>query len=143
MIRVRRPTTEPRLELTPLIDVVFLLVTFFIFALALTVRLKVSDITLPALGEGSPASPEARLVLGLTQSGELVLDGQSIAWEALGLALDERLAAPEPPTLYIAPDEGVPTGTLMELLDTLANRGIRDIKFLRRPADATPVPTGP
>jgi len=140
MIRVRRPSTEPRLELTPLIDVVFLLVTFFIFALALTVRLKVSDITLPALGRGAPAAPEQRLILALTQSGDLALDGESIEWESLAESLEARLSAPDAPMLYIAPDEGVPTGTLMELLDTLASRGIRDIKFLRRPAEAAPSP---
>lgn len=140
MIRVRRPATEPRLELTPLIDVVFLLVTFFIFALALTVRLKVSDITLPALGQGAPAAPEARLILALTEAGDLTLDTEPVAWESLAEALNARLSAPEAPALYVAPDEGVPTGRLMELLDTLATLGIRDIKFLRRPADSVPSP---
>lgn len=140
VIRVRRSSPEPRLELTPLIDVVFLLVTFFIFALALTVRLRVSEITLPAIGRGSPAPAEPRLILALSASGELRLDGQPVALESLGESLRARLGAGDSASLYIAPDEGAPTGTLMELLDTLGTEGIREIKFLRTPAEPGAAP---
>lgn len=137
MIRARRSPSEPRLELTPLIDVVFLLVTFFIFALALTVRLKVSDITLPAIGQGQPADAERRVILALSATGDLRLDDRPVAWDALASTLGARLTGDGPLSLYIAPDEGVATGTLMELLDVLAGEGIREIKFLRRPSEAS------
>lgn len=117
-----------------MIDVVFLLVTFFVFALALTVRLKVSTITLPGIGQGASPGAEQRLILGLTESGDLLLDGAPVAWDGVGQVIEARLAGAEAPALYIAADEGAPTGRLMELLDALAERGVRDLKFLRRPA---------
>lgn len=140
MIRARRQTSEPRLELTPVIDVVFLLLTFFVFALALTVRLRVSEVTLPEIGRGEGLSAESRVIVALTGAGDLLLDGEPIAWDQLASALGQRLRAEvgsEAPVLYVAPDEGAATGRLMELLDALANEGVRDVRFLRRPAEGT------
>ena len=52
----RRQPIEPRLELTPLIDVVFLLLTFFVFAMVLSARLEVTDVRLPARARASRPS---------------------------------------------------------------------------------------
>ncbi len=38
VLRIRRPQHEARVEIMPLIDVIFLLLTFFIYAMVLMVR---------------------------------------------------------------------------------------------------------
>ena len=50
----RNPPPTVTAELTPLIDVVFLLLTFFILAAVLMVRVDVLGIRLPTLAAGTP-----------------------------------------------------------------------------------------
>ena len=53
--RVRRMGDDARVELTPMIDVVFLLLTFFVFSIVLMIRADVLDVQLPELTAGENA----------------------------------------------------------------------------------------
>src|SRR5690606_8300025 len=46
---VRRHDLAPRMEMIPLIDVIFLLLTFFIYSLALMVQAQVLPVALPPI----------------------------------------------------------------------------------------------
>ena len=47
--KLRTSLHEPRLEMTPLLDVVFLLLTFFAFSMLVMVRADVVDVDLPVI----------------------------------------------------------------------------------------------
>jgi biopolymer transport protein ExbD len=131
---------EPRLELMPLIDVVFLLLTFFVFAMVLSARLEVTQIQLPRATSGAE-SPEVRryVVLGLNAKGELQLDGAPLAWENAGEALAAALEGgegEEAASLLVAPDARAPSGDLFRLVDMLQAMEITDLRFLREPSDS-------
>lgn len=130
---------EPRLELIPLLDVVFLLLTFFIFAMVLTARLKVTDIRLPAAVAAGEARPGPSILLGLKADGSVMLDGSDIAITDLLAALAQAQADKPGATLYIAPDREARNAQLFALIDALAEGGIRDLRFLREPEDHPPV----
>lgn len=142
-------------EVTPLIDVVFLLLTFFVFALILTVRVETTGISLPDVAAG--ASQEVRtdpVVVSLTGAGRVEFAGVAIAGasddvlpEALGIALDgpgvsERL---DERGVIIAADADSTSSDLLYLLDALAANGLTEVRFWRRereaPADTST--TGP
>jgi biopolymer transport protein ExbD len=132
-------------EITPLIDVVFLLLTFFVFAMILTVRVETTEIRLPDVAAG--ASQEVRtdpVIVTLTAEGRVTLGGVAIAGagdevlpEALGIALDapgvaERL---DGRGLIVATDAGSTSGDLLYLLDALAANGHTEVRFWRRQRD--------
>ena len=52
MRSIRRHDLAPRVEMMPLIDVVFLLLTFFIYSFVMMVRAEVLPVVLTPLGTG-------------------------------------------------------------------------------------------
>ncbi|MAT81092.1 MAG: hypothetical protein CMJ29_05540 [Phycisphaerae bacterium] len=69
MLRLRREELEPRIELMPLIDVIFLILTFFIYAMVLMVRVDVLPVPLETYA--SSDEPKSTPAVGIT----LRLDG--------------------------------------------------------------------
>lgn len=123
--------------MTPMIDVVFLLLTFFIYALVLMVRAEVLPMELPALASATPARPAEAATISLDQAGSLFLDRELIELEPMV----ERLRAlkSEKPNLvvYIAAQEEGDTDRLpvfLRLFDRLALEGL-NLKIVGRPKD--------
>jgi len=129
---------EPRLELFPLLDVVFLLLTFFIFVLVLTARLEVTEIQLPIAVAGGETKPGPSILLGLKADGSVTLDGREVAVADLLAALTQAQTDKPGATLYIAPDREARNAQLFALIDALAEGGIRDLRFLREPEERPP-----
>lgn len=126
---------EIRMEMTPLMDVVFLLLTFFIFALVLTARLQVTQIELPTAAAGADPEVAKYVVLGLTEEGSLTLDGEPLAWEEATETLTQTLAADESARLLVAPDARGKNADLFRLMDMLGAAKITDLQFLRQPEE--------
>ena len=86
---VRRP--EIAINLTPLIDVVFLLLIFFMVSSSFS-ELKQLVVDLPE-AEGSPVFGESMLVLSIDIDGNMTLEGQPVPNDAAGLlrAMTEKL----------------------------------------------------
>jgi biopolymer transport protein ExbD len=78
IIRLRRSDTDMRIEIMPLIDVIFLLLTFFIYAMVLMIRAEVLPMKVPALGAGQPARPAPAVTLSLDRHGDLYLDREPV-----------------------------------------------------------------
>ena len=78
MLRVRRTSQEPRVEMAPLIDVVFLLLTFFVFSLVLLTRVSVMDLDLPALGSGGQSEAPKAIIVAVDAQGMVYVDGEAV-----------------------------------------------------------------
>lgn len=110
MLRLRThysTTHEPRMEMTPLLDVIFLLLTFFIYSIVLTVRAQVMPVKLPALTTGQTAGDDVK-VAGVTvdAKGGLFLNRQPVTHQELEAKLGELARQPQPPAFYLAIDAG-------------------------------------
>lgn len=142
MFRIRRSIPEPRLELTPLIDVVFLLLTFFIFSMVLMVRADVLDIALPELTAGESADDRTRIVVGVRSDGSVRVDGDPVESGSLAARIVELRAANPDAALVIAADQESRSGALLEVLDTLAAAGLTEFSIIGTPADRVPGTVG-
>lgn len=133
------------LEITPLIDVVFLLLTFFIFALILTTRVDVTEIALPPQAAAAGAAEQAQrpLIVELDDAGRVSVTGLAIAnaadpglAETLSLILDQAGRDPDTARLdrpiVVAADVGSRSGDLLLLMDALAALGETEVRFWRR-----------
>ncbi len=133
MFRARRSQIGPRLELTPLIDVVFLLITFFVFSLALLVRVDLLEVRTPAIRSGAPAERGASVTIALDSKGNVFVNGEpTTAQEAPGLAKSALEANPGA-RLYLAADERTQTGALMRLVDRMSAAGLSEFSLIGRP----------
>ena len=102
----------PRIELLPLIDVIFLLLTFFIYSLIVMVKAQVLPVELLPIKHGQQA--ESGLVHAITIDGKGVLyfDNIQITMEQLPEKLKE-VAMNESAQLYLAP--AITTGKIDRL----------------------------
>ena len=95
----------------PLIDVVFLLLTFFVFAMVVMVRLDVSDIRLPVGASGdAPLERVPAITVTLSQEGELAVNGEPADRDTIVLTLNELREATPDARVFIAADDTSSTG---------------------------------
>lgn len=76
-----RSRPEPTLNLSPLIDVIFILLIFVVLV-ARFVDQERLDVTLPSAEAGRPAEMEA-LMISMTAEGEVWIDGVQVPRESL------------------------------------------------------------
>ena len=115
-----------RLEMIPLMDVIFLLLVFFIYAMFTMSTHHGIQVDLPRAGghavEGAP------LVITLTRTGRLQLDGRELDRETLLLEAVDRHRVEGRPVL-ISADRAAPLGTGIELLAQLQTAGVEAVTF--------------
>jgi biopolymer transport protein ExbD len=120
-VKLRRSEAPFRVELTPLIDVVFLLLTFFIYAMVLMDRVELVPLELKPLEAGmvvTDAAPPPARTLSLDGSGGMFLDREPIALEAVVPTLQATLEEDPETVLYLAvADEVGPTDRIPVLLE--------------------------
>lgn len=132
---------EPRLEMMPLIDVVFLLLTFFIFSVAVMVRADALDVKLPAVRSGAPVDRSDLVAVTVLADGSVRVAGEAVAADDLG-ARAADLAA-DGKRVLVAADERAPSGALLRVLDELAAAGVQDTGVIGTPAGDAGAPAGP
>lgn len=124
----------------PLVDVVFLLLTFFVFAMVLMVRADVLGVTLPEFGAGQAVQHASVLTISIDEDGALRLDGEPIDLQSLGDAVLAALDAnpDNPPRVVIAADQRSASGALLGALDALTAAGVPDVSIMGRPSVERP-----
>jgi biopolymer transport protein ExbD len=122
---VRRRTL---LSLTPLIDVVFILLVFFMLVSSF-VQWRAISVDVPAEGGGA-ASDEPVWVLTVYPDGNLALNGVATARAQALTQVAEDAASPER-TLLLQPRGEVALQTLVGLLEDLSAAGARNVQLAR------------
>lgn len=140
MRRLRTTSREPRIEMTPMIDVVFLLLTFFIFSMVLMVRARVVDVSLPSFDAGQSATRSDAITLSVDAQGDLFVDSQPVDRDTVIDIITAKRAAHPSAVLYLAADTQGTTGDLLHLIDLLANADIKDFQLIGSPPE-TPAPS--
>jgi biopolymer transport protein ExbD len=130
---MKLPVTRPRRNsednLIPLINIIFLLLIFFM----LTGKLTSSDvfkIAPPASISEAAAAEEAVTVL-VTADGQLAVNQQIVVIEELtatvAALLEQRAAAP---MIKLKADAGLPAAQLLAVLNALRAAGVRKLTLL-------------
>jgi len=116
------------MNLAPMIDVVFLLLIFFMVATTFAVHEKELSVDLPLAESGDEASLDTQeVVLNLMADGSIVMDGEAIGPDALRARL-ERIARGNPKTpVTIRGDKRVFHEHVVSLMDTCRLAGLVDL----------------
>jgi biopolymer transport protein ExbD len=99
---VRRHDLSPRVEMMPLIDVIFLLLTFFIYSLVTMVQAEILPVQLQTLSTGQAAQPASIVAVTIDAKGSLYLNRVPIDDESLDQRLSEIAQLQEVPKLFLA-----------------------------------------
>lgn len=113
-----------RMEMTPLMDVVFLLLVFFVYAIVITPSQHAMGISLPEAKAESMERHYAEIVLAA--DGTTWFDGRQIEDDAI-----TQLIAEQPPgtPVLISADESVPIGRGLALLGEMREASITEVAF--------------
>jgi biopolymer transport protein ExbD len=132
---LRRPPQKARIEIIPMIDTVFFLLVFFMMASLSMAVYRGVPVNLPKAASGQHEVRESA-ALTVTKDGELFLDKQSIAWEALPNRLTALMTANPELTVIINADEDVPHGRVVEAMDVARGAGVGRMAIAVKPAEA-------
>ena len=120
--QLRRP--EVSINLTPLIDVVFLLLIFFMVSTSFS-ELTQLVVDLPE-AEGAVASADTAVLLVVDVAGNMTLDGEPVPNDARGLlvALDQRLGGNTDISVTLSADAMTPHQYVVTAMDVVAQLNI-------------------
>jgi len=122
--------------MAPLIDVVFLLLVFFLLTSTFTVP-EAIDLTLPDSSTAEAAPPEA-LVVSLLEDGRIELDGTGVSLGALSAAITRARESGADGPVRLAADAGVEVQAMIEVMDALRIAGATDVSIATRPPAVEP-----
>ncbi|UCF94359.1 MAG: biopolymer transporter ExbD [Desulfobacterales bacterium] len=125
-MRFRRADEEEfRPELTPLVDVVFQLIIFFMVSTVFVDFTRQMEIALPQ-SAGKPAQElAAQVTIEITEAQKVFLNGTQLPLEALG----ERLqSATGTQAVLIRADRRLPYGIVMQVMELCEKAGVTDIR---------------
>ncbi|MAE62055.1 MAG: hypothetical protein CMJ49_11945 [Planctomycetaceae bacterium] len=135
--RIQRPSHEPRIEMTPLLDVIFLLLTFFIFALVLMVRAHWIPVTLAKSDAGVTTGRTTNIVdITLDAQGKLYINREPITEQQLRARIIEIAKQPDKPNVYLALDQNgtVDRAPIYDrVLEMILAAGIDQLNLIRQP----------
>lgn len=135
---IRRTDMTPRVEMTPMIDVIFLLLTFFIYSLVTMIRAEILPVQLTPVTTGHHAKPQAVEAITIDKNGKLFLNRKPIEFAELDTALAELAAKPDHPTLYVSMEADGMTdrGPLfLNLVERIRAAGIDDFAIVGQKPD--------
>jgi len=104
------------LEVTPLVDIVFLLLIFFLLT-ATYVKNPNLDINLPKASLDQSSGHKKDLVIAIKENGDLRYDNQDIEIDKLKGILTARFAENQETIVVIRADEGSKHGKVVEVMD--------------------------
>jgi biopolymer transport protein ExbD len=130
--------TSASANMTPMIDVVFLLIIFFLVSSHLAKQESRTPLDLPSAATHRVDDPQnQRLTINVANDGQLQVAGSVVSISRLReLLLGHREQEQAAASVRIRTDKKVPYGTIEPLLREIALIGITDVTFAVR-EDAT------
>lgn len=123
--RARRPLVE--MNVTPLVDVVLVLLIIFMVTTPLLTRGL--DVELPQAATGDVKEAPA-VTLVLTRDGRLLLDEREVTLSELPARLRARGGRDGLDVVYFRGDRGVPYGAVVEVMDAMKAAGVKQLGMI-------------
>jgi len=120
------------LNLTPLIDLVFLLLIYFMLTSHFVEEESIA-IELPKAESSASAEEDGFVEILASPEGKLLLNGAEIAPEGLETALRAALTAPEKHSVRLRGDRGTRLGLAVQVIDAARKTGSRSLDILTEP----------
>ena len=119
---------KPRIEMIPLIDLMFLILVSFVYGVFFMSVHRGVPVTLPL---SSTAKIEKQLTLTLTiqADGTLFLDKEQVPMETLGEALKLRAAENKETGVLLLADKNIPYQKLYTVLDLIRTAGLSQVSL--------------
>jgi len=121
--RQRKPSV--RIEMSPLIDCIFLLLIFFMLSSTfLTPKIR---LTLPKAGTAASSNENDVIIVTVDARGQPYLNSQSVAWGKLGSRLSARLHSVDRPVVTLRCDQSTEHRYFLRALEIAKTSGATQV----------------
>lgn len=118
-------SAETSVDLTPMIDMTFILLIFFMVSTTFVKDMKV-DINRPGAQSQAAASTKA-VRLYIDKGGNVYMDGEPIRVWVIQSRVRDMLKSMTQKSVLVVTDEEVPAGRLVEVVDAARMAGAEDV----------------
>ncbi len=122
------------MNLTPMVDMVFLLLVFFLAATTFAREEVELDLRLPEAKSGQEGSGDKQLVVNLMADGRLSVAGREVTLEALRQKLEAAGQRNHEQAVLIRGDQAAHFGVGLQVLDACRLAKIKKVDFAALPA---------
>ncbi len=127
MRRIRRESEEQTIDLTPMLDVVFIMLIFFIVTTSFVKETGI-DINRPSAATAEKKS-KGNILIAITQNGEIWLDKRQIDIRAVRANIQRFKAKFPQSSVIIQSDTESKTGILVRVMDQIRLAGVQNISI--------------
>ena len=127
LIRARSPEPSVGIDLTPVIDMVFLLLIFFLVATTFQQTEREMKVALPAADSAGPITAVLReIVVNVDEAGQIIVSGRSISEEALRTMIADAVRVNPEQKVTVRGDRRTAYANIVRVLDACKGAGIQE-----------------
>ena len=123
-----------RIEIIPLIDIIFFLLATFVMVSLSMVKNRGIHVNLPSASTGTPQEPGDFATISINAAGGLFFNKQAVTPAQLGDDLKQLLASDADPRVFINGDTKAEFGAAIAVLDQVRGLGITKVAIETQPA---------
>lgn len=130
--RRERLALNAEINVVSLIDVMMLLM--IIFMITAPIMQGGVDVNLPK-AEAKPLEAKSSLVVTVDKAGQISVDDTKLSYAEFRASFKALAAQRARQGVYLRADEGVPYGTVVQVLAVMRNAGVSDIGMVAEPEE--------
>lgn len=124
---------EARIEIIPLIDIMFFLLAAFMLVSLSMVNMKSVKVNLPTATTGTPETKKDFVKISVDKSGVVYLDQKLIGQNELAFQLAALQKTNDTLRVFVSGDTEARHGDIIRVLDLVRSAGIQNVAFEIRP----------
>ncbi|RUO35364.1 ExbD/TolR family protein [Aliidiomarina sanyensis] len=122
-----REEEEATLDMTPMLDIVFIMLIFFIVTTSFVKEAGI-DVNRPEASQATQ-KPSANIFIAIRENGEVWMDRRQVDIERVAANLERLLAEQPTDMVVIQADEGARHGIVVRVMDQIKEAGIAQISI--------------
>ncbi len=133
--RTKGRRKKARIEIIPLIDIMFFLLACFMLVSLTMAGSKAVKVSLPTAQTGDPENKPNTLSISVAASGAIFLDKKPVGRNELQSQLEQQRSAHANTRVVISGDVDARHGNMIAVLDRVRSAGIQNVAFQVRESD--------
>lgn len=125
-IRSLRTTNKPKLMIIPMIDIIFILLVFFMMSMLSMVVQKSMPVNLPT-ATASSVDLQRKIPITITADGKIYVEQDAYDLNGMAKRLEAEKAKGGDLTIILRADQRAQYGEFVQVLDTLKNMQLNKI----------------
>lgn len=133
----KRPLKRARIEIIPMIDVIFFLLVFFMVSSLAMTKINSLPVALPKTST-SPQALKQSIILTVKKEGQLLINKTPVTLESLGTHLAHEMQNSPQEIVIVNADQGTHYGLVVQAMDQARKIGVRKFALATEASGADP-----